>query len=113
MSIPEPENNFVIGISIMKSSYQVRNQLIRQLQEEFSRAYPYLKIEFLYRGAYGVGYFPAGIYSEDQLQHGVKDFLEKDIRIADDMKVSELEDSLHILFGEPVQVYRRSGKFWM
>lgn len=85
-----------------------------KVQEEFNRAFPYLKIEFGKLGNTTMPLFKGGDpSSEDNVREGAKKLLEKDIRLSGDMKVSELEASIQQLFGSPVQVYRKIGNFWM
>jgi len=98
----------------MKLSNRVRRQLIGMVQEEFNRAYPFLKIEF---GNTDHELLPSldgrSFHTEENIREGARSILEKDIRLSDNMKVSELETSLQQLFGSAVQVYRKSGNFWM
>ncbi len=113
MPIARHINNFVMGVSIMESSYEVRNHLISQIQEEFNKLYPYLKVVFRQQGNSANALPVTGLHSEEQIRDGVRSLLEKDIHLMDGMKVSELEDSLEQLFGQRAQVFRRSGNFWM
>lgn len=98
----------------MKSYHGLREQLIRQIQEEFSRSYPFLRIEFLKQQA---GALPStngeGPPTEESLRDDAGNLLKKDIQLSDTMKVSELETSLHQLFGVKAQILRKSGNFWM
>lgn len=98
----------------MKSYHGLRQQLIRQVQEEFNQIYPFLKIEFLRQEP---GSQPAmdgeEVFGEDAIRDGARNLLEKDIRLTDSMKVGELEAALKELFGGPALVLRRSGNFWM
>ena len=92
---------------------QVNRQLIREIEKEFNRIYPFLKIEFLKNGgvkADDPGYLGA---DEQALRSKAKDLLEYEIKIADEMKVSELEAALQSAFAAPVQIFRKSGNFWI
>jgi hypothetical protein len=98
----------------MKFHNEVRQQLIQKVQEEFNRAYPYLKVEF------GRTSHPPAIGMETMLQHtdeqvreSARDILNKDARMSDNLKVSDLETALGHLFGTTTQVYRKSGNFWL
>lgn len=89
--------------------------LLREVKEEFTRRYPYLKIESpgiqrpgLRRTADG------SVLPVKAAGDGVSgDWLEQELRISDTMTVRELEDAIVALLGVGVQVFRRSGKFWI
>jgi hypothetical protein len=98
----------------MKSSHGVRQQLIGMVQEEFTRVYPFLKLEFRNTVHQALSSMDgSNVHTEDHVRDGARNLLEKDIRLSDNMTVSELESLLLQLFGLPVQVYRKSGNFWM
>jgi hypothetical protein len=98
----------------MKINHETRQQLIQKVQEEFSRTYPFLKIEFGKTGREPEKP-PDNTHpdTDEQIRDGARALLENDIRLSDHLKVSELETSLGHLFGTAARVYRKSGNFWM
>jgi len=91
------------------------NKKLRDIQNEFNKVFPFLKIEF-YSGAHHSG---EGSHIEDRLN---PESLLKDIReihskeglvIREEMKVSEFEKSFLQKYGLNVQVFRKSGNLWM
>lgn len=89
--------------------------LLREVQEELTRRYPYLKIETpviqipgLRRTA-DVPVFPKKASGDES----IGDWLDQKLRLSDTMTVQELEEAIAALFGVSVQVFRRSGKFWI
>lgn len=98
----------------MESNLGVRLQLIGKVREAFNRAYPYLKVEFGNIGNIPLSSSDGDLSDTEEFVHdGARNVLEKDVQLSDHMKVSELETSLQQLFGTPVQVFRKSGNFWM
>lgn len=88
--------------------------LIKEIQDEFTRMYPFLKIEFpelsvskWYKTAEDARTGAAALREE------AISILQKQVRLSDSMKTRELEAAMEELFGTPVQVFRRSGKFWI
>jgi hypothetical protein len=92
------------------------DRAIKDVQGDFTAAYPFLKIEF----------FKNGIVRKDRYHltrliphtHNIKDawFIKKqegDIEITDGMTVLELENLLINRFGLSAQVFRRSGSLWL
>ena len=91
----------------------VDRQFIREVEKEFNRIYPFLRIDFQKNGggkADDPGYLGA---SEQELRSKAKDLLENEIKITDEMKVSELEAALQSAFATPVQIFRKNGNFWI
>jgi len=92
---------------------QAKEDLIRAVQEEFNRKYPFLKIEVIKEK----GKTPTDGKSRDagegEMHTEAKDLLEQDARLSDDTRVHDLEASLQQLLGVPFQVYRKSGNYWM
>lgn len=92
-TFPIPLEN-ELGTSIMK--FQINRQhLIKEVQEEFNRTYPFLKIEFLKKTT------------------TLPNEMAEEIEVSDSMKVVELEEQLEGRFGLSVQVYRKSGNLWI
>lgn len=108
-----------MGIYIMKF-HVARQDLIRGIQEEFSRTYPFLKIEFsrkkgLPEDTPVVRTSPSeeNTDEEQNIRTVAKNILWDDFGLSDDMKVSELEILLQYQFGLPVQILRKSANLWM
>jgi hypothetical protein len=84
-------------------------QLFREVQKEFSKRYPFLKIEFQHRSDDSwVDSLPKGDTAAQ-----VSAFLQQDIGLDDEMTVTELEWALKDWFGDPVRVLRKGGKVWI
>jgi len=92
------------------------DRLISEVQNDFSQAYPFLKIEFFRnRNVNKEHYSP-----EKQIAHylRVKDAWfrnrsEGELEISNTMTVSELEDALVDQFGLSAQLFRKSGNLWL
>lgn len=91
----------------------VDRQFVREVEKEFNRNYPFLKIEFAKNGGGQPGTPAFEGPDEDILQARAKHLLANDLQMNDGMKVSELEAALQTVFGYPVQVLRKSGNFWI
>ena len=87
-----------------------RLQLFRALQDEFSKAYPFLRIEFAHPP--DKGWIRTSTEDEDQRCQAA-DILKESIGLADGLTVAELEHEVKAWFGMPVQLLRKSGKVWM
>jgi len=89
--------------------------LLREVQEEITRRYPYLKIEMPVIQIPGMRrtadspIFPEKASGDES----TGDWLDHQLRLSDTMTVQELEEAIAALFGVSVQVFRRSGKFWI
>ncbi|MDO6429471.1 hypothetical protein Q4E93_02650 [Flavitalea sp. BT771] len=104
-------------------SINTRQLLLKEVQEEFSRNYPYLKIDFT-RGKgekrvasiNGAGKTDGASQPDDQgesIRSAAQKLLWTDFGVSDNMKVSELEVLLQYEFGLPAQVLRKSGNLWL
>lgn len=93
----------------MKS--HVSRPFLREVENEFNRIYPYLRIEFPGQGSESSN--PGDPHAEAALRQKAGDALRDDARLADSMTVSELETSLQVLFALPVQIFRKSGRLWI
>lgn len=89
---------------------------ISEVQQDFSGAFPYLKIEFFRNGEVRKDRYPAS-----QMIAGSR-FLrdawsrkrgEGELDVSDLMTVSELENAFMDRYGLSVQVFRRSGNLWL
>ena len=92
------------------------DRLISDVQKDFSREYPYLKIEFFKKEA-GVGERP---FPKKMLPHylRVKDAWSGkknggDLKIDGTMTVEALEHAFLDRFGLQAQLFRRSGNLWL
>lgn len=90
-------------------------RLLCELQNDFNKNYPYLKLEF-FRPS------PAKFLqatSKNMLQHSLTiqqaRRLQHDgwLEIHDSMKVSELENTLRQSYGLNAQIFRKSGNVWL
>ena len=86
---------------------------IQDVQQEFTRAYPFLKLEFFTKPGIGENSFyrkhlnrEIPIRSAGLIQHG-------ELSLYDGMTVGELENKLRVEFGLQAQVSRKSGNCWL
>jgi len=104
-------------------SINSRQLLLKEVQEEFSRNYPFLRIDFT-RGKgekrvipiNGAGRTDIIGQPDDQdeaIRSAAQQLLWTDFGVSDNMKVSELEVLLQYEFGLPAQVLRKSGNLWL
>ena len=91
-------------------------RLIKDVQQDFAKAYPYLKIEFFRNN----GIHKDQALKENQIKHNQKLSLAKgrnihngDLLIEDTMSVMDLEKAFMDQFGLLTQVFRRSGNIWL
>ena len=96
-----------------------RQRLIKEVQDEFTRTYPFLKIDFT-RGKGRIirsGPFPETLSSvpgeEDVARDVAQKLLWEELGLSDDMKINEVEVLLQYQFGLPAQVLRKSGNLWL
>jgi glycerol-3-phosphate O-acyltransferase len=92
------------------------DRLVRDVQQEFSRVYPFLKIEFFRIN----GLQKAKAIKENQIKHDQKlrsakgrDIKKGDLVIDDVMSVADLEKAFMAKFGLITQVFRKSGNIWL
>jgi hypothetical protein len=91
------------------------SKTIKQVQDEFSSMFPYLKIEFFTKP------HEARAGSKKQLLVGSnlsigdirKSHENGELYIVPHMTVTSLEQNFQMIFGLSVQVFRRSGKVWL
>lgn len=91
----------------------VERQFVRVVENEFNRIYPFLKIEFAKNG--NIRPDAADLQGPDYelLRKRADQLLLEELNITDATKVSELEAALQQVFGNAVQVFRKSGNFWI
>ena len=98
-----------------------RQRLIKGIQEEFTRTYPFLKIDFTKGKDKGRSTrsmpspdVPSSVPGEDEV---VRDVAQKllwgELGLSDEMKINEVEVLLQYQFGLPAQVLRKSGNLWL
>ncbi len=91
-------------------------RLISEVQNDFSRAYPFLKIEFFKNGSVHKDRYAV----EKQLPHHLpikaawyRGRNEGDLEIDNSMTVAEFEKALIEQFGLSAQLFRKSGNIWL
>ena len=92
------------------------DRTIREVQEDFTNAFPYLKIEFFRNGEVRKDRYPAQMmiaHNRTLKEAWVRKKGEGAIALTDTMTVSDLENSFMDQFGLSVQVFRRSGNLWL
>lgn len=92
------------------------NRLIKEIQEEFTAEYPFLKLEFFRNGPVQLNRYPADrqISKQRRLKDAWINTKEEGIlQIADNMTVFELEKLLMDRYGLATQVFRKSGNIWL
>lgn len=91
------------------------NKTIKNLQDEFNKRFPLLKIEFFSK-PHSKGEPSPKSYirnSSKTLGECRKSNSFGTLKISDKQKVSELEEILQEQFGLSAQVFRKSGKVWL
>lgn len=91
------------------------NILIRDVKNEFSKLFPFLKMEFFWKGPGTDKHYSTGIKLTDNFKIGdawkKKEALE--IEVNDNTKVKELESAFMEKFGLAIQIFRKSGNLWL
>jgi len=96
-----------------------RQRLIKEVQDEFTRTYPYLKIDFTKgkdQGRMTRSATPSDIAPSepgDEARDLAQKLLWDELGLRDNMKINEVEVLLQYQFGLPAQVLRKSGNLWM
>lgn len=86
------------------------SKTLNEAQEEFNRAYPFLKIEFYTKNRLG----PGRIHLKNSLTMSAAGLKQSgDLKIDDSMTVGQLEKKFFEQFGLYVQVSRCSGNLWL
>jgi len=93
-----------------------RDCLIKELQDSFTTAYPFLKIEF-FKQEHGFQQASAEkqrLPAKLKISEAGKGFLkEGEIELSDLMTVGEFERDMQDRFGLSMQVFRKSGNIWL
>jgi len=89
-------------------------QKIASVQQEFSKCFPYLKLEF-YSRSHKPGKGSAHGMITDRLTFGEcrKTHVNGALTISPEMTVADLEQAFGTTYGLGVQVFRKSGKVWL
>ena len=92
------------------------DRLVKDVQQDFSSTYPYLKLEFIRTN----GIHKEQARKENQIKHEQqlrlakgRDIHKGDLLIEETMSVAELEKAFKDKFGLIAQVFRRSGNIWL
>ncbi len=93
-----------------------KDLLIKEVQDEFNKIYPFLKIDFFAKTG-GYRRHLAGdqrFASRQKISEAGKTSLpEGEIELSDQMTVHELEKKLQDQFSLYAQVFRKGGNIWM
>ena len=91
------------------------NRLISDIQKEFNRMFPFLKIEFFNNKSFFRSDFSAQQIISQTRKIGDTQLAitDGDIEITEEMKVSELEKIFKDQFSLAAQVFRKSGNIWL
>ncbi|HVV03719.1 MAG TPA: hypothetical protein VHC96_05815 [Puia sp.] len=103
------------------NSNLARQRLIKKVQEEFTKTYPFLKIDFskgkdqgrTTRTGASPDMLPSSAGEDEAACDAAQNLLWQELGICDDMKINEVEVLLQYHFGVPAQVLRKSGNLWM
>lgn len=91
------------------------NRLISDIQKEFNKAFPFLKLEFFNNKSFSRSDFSAKqiIPATRKVGDSQTAITDGDIEIHEEMKVKELEKFFKEQFSLAVQVFRKSGTVWL
>ncbi|MGQ0739306.1 MAG: hypothetical protein ACT4OJ_09625 [Bacteroidota bacterium] len=91
------------------------NRLISEVQKEFNRLFPFLKIEFFNNRLMQRSGFSAQqiIPQNRKIGDSQAQITDGDIEIMEEMKVNELENLFKEQFSLAIQVFRKSGNLWL
>lgn len=91
------------------------NRIVADIQYEFNKAFPYLKIEFFNNRTFKRNGFMANqiLPHSKRIGDSQLHITDGDIRVEKDMKVKDLENLFRDQFSLAVQVFRKSGNLWL
>jgi hypothetical protein len=91
------------------------NRKIFAIQEEFSKLFPYLKLEFFSKPHAAGGGSPKKLvkHNSKTLEECRTIHTEGNITITPNMTVADLEQAFADVYGLSVQVFRQSGRVWL
>jgi hypothetical protein len=109
-----------MGANTMNSNI-AKQRLIKDVQDEFTRIYPFLKIDFtkgkgqtrLTRSASAPEILASAPGEEALTRDIAQKLLWEELGLTDDTKINEVELLLQYQFGLPAQVLRKSGNLWL
>lgn len=91
-----------------------KNMTIKELNEQFSHHFPFLKLEFfMYHHHFDGTPVKKEVHSGLYLEEASEFFKEGSIYFSPSTTVAELEQQFQIEIGLPVKVFRRSGDLWV
>jgi hypothetical protein len=92
------------------------DRLIKEVQQEFAEAYPFLKIEFFKNNEEQKGH----TLKQTRIEHnkklgdaGLRKGADGNLIVEDLMSVTSLEKAFVEQFGLGIQVFRKSGNIWL
>lgn len=91
------------------------NRLISDIQKDFNKAFPFLKLEFFNNRSFSKSDFGAQQIIPRYRKVGDSQITktEGDIKIDGELKVNELEKIFKDKFNLAIQVFRKSGTLWL
>ena len=91
------------------------NRLISDIQDDFNRVFPFLKLEFFNNRQGTKSGFSARqiIPNNKKIGESQQTITDGHIEIPENMKVRDLEKLLKDQFSLAVQVFRKSGNLWL
>ena len=89
------------------------NRTVEAVKEEFSTAYPYLKISFYTRTQVAEGAFTAEVDPSTELIEISGVLREGDIEINPTDTIKEVEQKFEKQYGLPVQIFRKQNGSWL
>ncbi|HTI90179.1 MAG TPA: hypothetical protein VL727_06290 [Puia sp.] len=89
------------------SEHIVTLPLFTEVQAEFNKRYPFLKIELQFNPGENT------VNVSQNTGSGAGDFLTRQIGLNDNMTIPDLVEALQQYFGRPVTVFRKSCFTWM
>lgn len=91
-----------------------KNTTVRELKEQFSKQFPFLKLEFFsYRRSAAEENFTREVYNGLNVEETSEFFKEGVVDFSPSTTVADFEQKLQIELGLAVKVYRRSGDLWV
>ena len=119
MAVLSHGSRYFTGISLTKGISMQLNisptLKISEIQNQFNRMFPFLKIEFFKNRNLSASKFPAGqlIPPNRTIGEGQRAISDGTLEIDDNMKVQDLEKQFKDQFSLAVQVFRKSGPVWL
>ena len=91
------------------------NRLISEIQNEFNKAFPFLKLEFFNNKSFLHSKFSASqiVSPNRKIGDSMLNKTDGEIEIEETMKVNVLERLFQDHFSLAVQVFRKSGNLWL